>query len=277
MLSDPVRHGWVDVGGLRLHHLVWQSHLVRHNETGAGRPLVCLHGVTGQAWVWAAFASELSDRPVIALDLRGHGDSSWAPDGDYATSTHAADTLAVLDRLGLGPVDLVGLSWGGLIAAALAAAYPAQVARLVMIDVPPSFDQPADSPPPRPADFASAAGVVAYERSANQHADPATLELFAFGGVRPGPAGRLVRKHDEVFLKRWPFRDEDHWSLLPRLALPTLVVRATDSPVLSEEVADRMVASMGQAERVDIGPSGHLVPIDAPRALAAVIARFTAT
>jgi pimeloyl-ACP methyl ester carboxylesterase len=213
---------------------------------------------------------------VIALDLRGHGDSSWAADGDYATLTHCADTLAVLDRLRLGPVDLVGLSWGGLIAAAVAASHPEQVASLVMIDVPPSFDQPADSPPPRPADFGSHADVVAYERESNRHADPATVDVVAFGGVRPGPAGRLVRKHDEVFLQRWPFRDDDHWSLLPRLALPTLVVRAADSPVLSAEVADRMVAVMGQAERVDIGPSGHLVPIDAPGPLAAAVARFTA-
>jgi pimeloyl-ACP methyl ester carboxylesterase len=269
MLSNLVRHGWVDVGGLRLHHLVWNRGI------GAGRPLVCLHGVTGQAWAWAAFASELTDRPVIALDLRGHGDSSWA--ADYATFTHAADTRAVLDALSLGPVDLVGLSWGGLIAAAVAASSPALVARLVMIDVPPSFDQPADSPPPRPADFASHAEVVAFERESNRHADPVTIETVAFGGVRPGPAGRLVRKHDEVFLKRWPFRDEDHWSLLPRLTMPTLVVRAADSPVLSAEVANRMVEAMPHAERVDIGPSGHLVPIDAPGPLAAAVARFTAT
>jgi pimeloyl-ACP methyl ester carboxylesterase len=271
MLSDAVRHGWVERGDLRLHHLLWNSGI------GAGRPLVCLHGVTGQAWAWAAFAGELASRPVFALDLRGHGDSSWAADGDYATSTHAADTRAVLDASDLGPVDLVGLSWGGLIAAALAASSPALVARLVMIDVPPSFDQPADSPPPRPADFSSHAEVVAFEQESNRHADPAAIEPVAFGGVRPGPAGRLVRKHDEVFLKRWPFRDEDHWSLLPRLTMPTLVVRAADSPVLSAEVADRMVEAIPHAERVDIGPSGHLVPIDAPGPLAAAVGRFTAT
>jgi pimeloyl-ACP methyl ester carboxylesterase len=59
--------------------------------------------------------------------------------------------------------------------------------------------------------------------------------------------------------------------------MPTLVVRAADSPVLSAEVADRMVEAIPHAERVDIGPSGHLVPIDAPGPLAAAVGRFTAT
>jgi pimeloyl-ACP methyl ester carboxylesterase len=273
--TSPVRHGWVQVGDLRLHHLVWD------NGSDAARPLVCLHGVTGHAWAWTGFAlavaSAGASRPIIALDLRGHGDSSWAPDGDYATLTQAADTLAVLAALGVGAVDLVGLSWGGLIAAAVAADHPDRVTRLVMIDIPPSFDQPADSPPPRPVDFGSHDDVAAFERQSNPHADPSTIEALAFGGVRPGPGGRLVRKHDELFIKRWPFRDEDHWALLSRISTPTLVVRAAGSPVLSSEVADRMVATLPGAERLDIDPSAHLIPVDAPGPLAASVARFTAT
>ncbi len=241
-----------------------------------GAPVVLLHGVTGHAWLWPAVAQRLAERPVYALELRGHGDSSWSPDGDYATATHAADTLAVIDSLGVAAVDVVGLSWGGLVGAALAAAHPARVHRLVLIDVPPSFDQPPDAVPERPADFATHAEVAGWERAANRFASDEAIELAAWGSVRPGPAGRLVRKHDPFFLSRWPFRAENHWPELGRIRCPALVVRADQSPVLSADMAERMVEQLPNGRLVDVGPSGHLVPLDAPGALADALVGFLA-
>jgi pimeloyl-ACP methyl ester carboxylesterase len=263
-----VRHGWIERGDLRLHHLALTS--------GQGPPVVLIHGVTGHAWLWPGVAERLPGRTVYALELRGHGDSGWSPDGDYTTATHAADAAAVVDRLGLPPVDLVGLSWGGLVGAHLAAEHPGAVRRLVVIDVPPSFDQAPDAVPERPADFASHAEVVAWERAANRFATDAAIDLVASGSVRPGAGGRLVRKHDTVFLARWPFRSENHWPVLGRIRCPVLVVRADQSPVLAADVAARMVEAMADARLVDVGPSGHLVPLDAPGPLGRVLSSFLA-
>ena len=59
-----------------------------------------------------------------------------------------------------------------------------------------------------------------------------TLRAYAALSTRPAEDGRLVKKHDETFLHRWPFRSDDHWDVLARLERPLLVIRAGDSPVL---------------------------------------------
>jgi pimeloyl-ACP methyl ester carboxylesterase len=227
--------------------------------------------------MWHACAPRLAEAgPVLALDLRGHGDSSWAPDEDYRTATHAADVVAVLDALELRTVHLVGLSWGGLVAATVAAATPERVERLVMIDVPPSFSVAPSALPERPGSFADQAAVTAWEATANAYADQLTVAVVAAGSVRPGPGGQLVRKHDPSFLRTWPFRAEDHWPAVQRVKAPTLVVRAIDSPVLAAHVAQQMVDTMADARLIEVGPSGHLVPLDAPGPLGAAIADFLA-
>jgi pimeloyl-ACP methyl ester carboxylesterase len=186
----------------------------------------------------------------------------------------ASDVGAALDELGLGPVDLVGLSWGGLVGATLAAARPDLVRRLVMIDVPPEFDQAPDAVPPRPASFADLDEVAAFEAAANRFAPADQIAVLAAGSVRPGPAG-LERCHDPVFLGEWPFRAEDHWAAVRAVGCPALVVRAEDSFVLSAELAAAEAAALG-ATLVEIGPSGHLVNVDQPARFAEVVLDFLA-
>jgi pimeloyl-ACP methyl ester carboxylesterase len=268
--SQPVAHCWTSVGGMRLHHLRWEG-------TGDGAddatPIVCLHGVTGQAWAWNGCAPLLAGRaPVLAVDLRGHGASSWAADGDYSTATMAADVAASLDELGLRPVDVVGLSWGGLVGATLAAARPDLVRRLVVVDVPPEFGQAVDDVPPRPGAFTDLDEVIAFEAAANAHAPAEHVAVLAAGSVRPGLSG-LERCHDPYFLHEWPFRAEDHWPAVRGVTRPALLVRARDSFVLSEELATAEAAALG-AELVEIGPSGHLVPVDQPALFAEAVLRF---
>jgi pimeloyl-ACP methyl ester carboxylesterase len=71
---------------------------------------------------------------AVALDLRGHGKSPAAPDGDYSIDAFAGDVGALIDHLDLAPAILVGHSLGGVIACATAAAYPDRVAAVVMVD-----------------------------------------------------------------------------------------------------------------------------------------------
>ncbi|MCU1380908.1 MAG: hypothetical protein JWN29_3891 [Acidimicrobiales bacterium] len=258
---------WVDARGLRFHHLRWTG--------GPGTPIVCLHGVTGQAWAWSGAGPLLAtSADVFALDLRGHGDSDWAPDGDYSTATLADDVAAVVEALGIGPVDVVGLSWGGLVATTLAAHRHDLVRRLVVVDVPATFDVPVDAVPVRPESFASLAEVVAYERAANAHAPDEVVAALAAGSVRPRHGGH-VRRHDPIFFTRWAFRAEDHRPAFEAVTCPSLVVRATDSPVLSADAA-RAEADLLGAELIELGPSGHLVPVDAPAAFAAAVLDFLA-
>ncbi|HEX8498017.1 MAG TPA: alpha/beta hydrolase [Actinomycetales bacterium] len=103
-----------------------------------GPPLVLLHGLGEQASTWDEVAPQLATRfRVVALDLRGHGSSTWA--GPYSFTLMRDDVLGVLGALGLDDVVLVGHSMGGVVAYLVAQAQPARVARLVIEDVPPPF------------------------------------------------------------------------------------------------------------------------------------------
>jgi pimeloyl-ACP methyl ester carboxylesterase len=259
-----VAHGFVErAAQLRLHHL---------DFGGEGTPTIFIHGVTGHAAAWSGVAPSLVQHGrCLALDLRGHGDSQWAD--DYATSTHAADVVAVLDALGLERAALVGSSWGALIALATASIAPDRVRRLALVDIEPSFGASETDVAPRPQSFADHAAVVAFERSRNPHAPPALIEIVAAMSVRPGEGSVLVPKFDPYFFARWPFRSDDWWSVLPGIAPPTLVVHAADSFVRGA-VTRRMAATVADGHHVEIADCTHVVPVDAPAALVAVLDDF---
>ena len=237
-----------------------------------------IHGVGSHAWSWLPYATELGEAErALAIDLRGHGDSQWAADGDYRTESHASDVEGVLEAAGARDVTLVGASWGGLVGLVLTVRRPDLVGRLVMLDLAPSSAKDPDDVPPRPASFDRHEEAVAFEHGRNPRASADRWELLATHGTRPGEAGRLVPKHDPLFLRRWPFRAEDHWAALADLGRPLLVVRASDSPVLPAPEADRMIAAARDARLESIAGTGHVVHVDDPAGLAAIVRSFVAS
>jgi len=107
-----------------------------YREEGSGPPLLILHGLFGSGSNWGRIARELAtDHRVLVADLRNHGRSPHAPGMSYAEL--AADVAALLDRLGTGPVTVVGHSMGGKTAMRLALEHPERVARLVVVDIAP--------------------------------------------------------------------------------------------------------------------------------------------
>jgi lipase len=103
-----------------------------------GEPVLAVHGVTGHGGRYRALAERgLPQRRWLAVDLRGHGRSTW--DAPWTARRHVADLLETLDAEGVGRVDVVGHSFGGLLATYLAAAAPGRVRRVVLLD--PAIDQ----------------------------------------------------------------------------------------------------------------------------------------
>jgi len=102
---------------------------------GDGVPVVLLHSLAGDARQWDAQLAHLrATRRAVALDWRGHGRSSAAPDGGWRVEEMAEDVVAAADRLGLQRFVLVGHSAGGSIAIAVAGAHPGRVAGLFLLD-----------------------------------------------------------------------------------------------------------------------------------------------
>jgi pimeloyl-ACP methyl ester carboxylesterase len=121
------RSRFIEVAGSRRHLLEW-------GEPGA--PVVLLqHGMRDHARSWDWVAARLQDRyHVIAPDLRGHGESDWSADGNYAAPAHIVDLADIFACLDLRDVDVVGHSWGGHLALQFAAAFPRAVRSLLVIE-----------------------------------------------------------------------------------------------------------------------------------------------
>src|ERR1017187_3335920 len=109
--TAPVADELIEMRGLRFHYRDWPA---QH----AGAPdLVLLHGFTGHARSWDAFAEAMTDRyRVLALDQRGHGESAWSPEARYGNDEMVEDLQAFVAALKLDASTLVGLSMGGMVA-----------------------------------------------------------------------------------------------------------------------------------------------------------------
>ena len=98
-----------------------------------GPAILCLHGVTGHGQRFRRLADEcLAGRRILAPDLRGHGRSPWTP--PWTAEQHVLDLVELLDAEGLETIDIVGHSFGGLVATHVASAIGEHVGRVVLLD-----------------------------------------------------------------------------------------------------------------------------------------------
>jgi pimeloyl-ACP methyl ester carboxylesterase len=268
----------IDVNGLALHYLDW-------GNDGAS-PMLLLHGFSGHAHTWDTFARAMSGAyRVLALDQRGHGDSGWAPGGAYSVDDHAGDVRAFHDRLGLGPLVLVGLSMGGRNAIRYTATNPGKVARLVIVDIGPDIasrgaERVRRTAAEAPEDFGSVDEAVAYlQRQAvfSTPASAAALRARVEHGLKRLPDERYTWKYDKFL------RDQrrqggapvvDLWPSVRQITVPTLIVRGAESDVFSPETSKRMVEVMPDSRFVEIPGAGHSVPADAPEAFERAVREF---
>lgn len=268
--TAPVAHGYLEHDALVLHYLKFD---------GQGRPVVFLHGVTGSAWDWhhvgRGLSTRLMGRVPIALDFRGHGDSGWSASQNYRSADHAADVCALIDHLGAGPVDLVGYSWGALVAVIVAARKPETVRSVVLADVEASFEQSETDIMPRSRRFASISEAEATRREENPHAPSDLIALTARTGTRAAHDGQIEPKHDPYFFDRWPFRSDSCWDDLTALPQPTLLLHAEDSFVRGK-VMTRMAQVVPNARLVGLPATTHIVPVDNPTGILEPLAEFLA-
>lgn len=256
-----VAHRYVTVDGRRTHLL--------HGEGTVGT--VFLHGVGGSSWTFDATLKAL-DRPGWAsVDLLGYGESSWLADGDYSSARQAKQLRGVLDRLGVGRVNLVGFSWGGLIGLELSR--DSRLDKLVVIDVAPSSELAATQVPPIPETYPAMPDATRAILRLAPRADPEVAERDASLSTTADRDG-FRKKVDPRLLTRWQFRDEDHWDTWRGNARETLLVRGEHSPVLSSREARLMLDDHPNVSFVEIPDSGHLIPLEQPCALAAALADF---
>lgn len=126
MTDEPSSHYFTSQG-VKIHYLDWGN--------AAAPTLLLLHGTRDHARSWDWAARRLRDRwHVVAMDLRGHGDSEWSPDGAYLLPYHLLDVLEMVELLGPEPVTVVGHSFGGNVIARYAGIYPERIRKIVFVE-----------------------------------------------------------------------------------------------------------------------------------------------
>ncbi len=237
-------------------------------------PLVCLHGVTAYGGRFAELAEASTGRfHVLAPDLRGHGHSGWEPPWDV--ETHLAD---LADSVPGGPAVWVGHSFGGRLAAELAAREPERIERLVLLD-------PALSVLPHVA-FDQAelergdAGYESVTSAVQARYDSGRVVLAPRERVLTSDGGHLERGPDGLLRYRYcKSAVIAAWSIMasapPSPArVPTLMVLGAESWLTLDEHAEAYRAALGDLFTLVTVPGGHTVYWDALEETRAALETF---
>jgi lipase len=227
---------------------------------GEGPPLVCLHGISGHGRRFIHLANRLSDRTVIAPDLRGHGSSGKEPPWDIGT--HVLDLLETIDE----PfADWLGFSFGGRVAAQMAAQYPERVRSLILLDAALQF--PADLALKRADGARATESYDGFEAAVKGQKDPDDPYETPREHLAEEVRENFVHE-DGVYTARWePAAVVVGFSELARPAPPP-----TDHPTTSV-VGDRSWVPRAERGEVVELRSGHGVLWDAFDETAAAVER----
>ena len=254
-----------------------------------GEPILFVHGFSHNRVVWEETIAGLPAhwRP-ISIDLRGHGESDWSPEGDYGLGDYAADLSAFLDSIGIHEAHVVGHSLGGNVCTLFAADCPRRVRSLTLVDTGPSLAAAGAAHIVGEVGDAlrSHASIEAFRAQLSMiHplGDSATLDRLAQASLvrridghfelslDPGVLGVGAVDIDMVAVER------DLWRALRSLTCPVLVLRGGLSSILSEKVALEMVNEALAFGRLETLPgAGHAIMIDDAAGLRARLTDFLA-
>ncbi len=266
-----VRRFFVAVDGLRqVSGLQWGD---------ATPELALLHGGAQNAHTFDTVALALA-RPLVALDLPGHGHSDPSPGGSAAVVAHAHDIGRALDQLLTGPRPLVGMSLGGLVALTLAHDRPDLVTSLVMIDITPGVNAEKSkyitdfvNGPPSFDDF-----DALLERTIAHNPTRSVSSL------RRGILHNAIQRPDGTWVWRHQQHPRSHfvappvtelWTMLEELKMPVTLLRALGpGSVVDDEDEAEFLRRCPHANVVPVAGSGHSIQGDAPLVLAALLQRF---
>ncbi|WEK01736.1 MAG: alpha/beta hydrolase [Candidatus Sphingomonas phytovorans] len=269
---------WWSNDGLRLHYRDYPGREDRP-------PIVCLPGLTRNARDFEDLAARLSPEwRVIAVDLRGRGESAYAKDPmTYVPLTYVQDVEALLGELAVPSFIAFGTSLGGIVTMLLAGTAREKIAGALLNDVGPEIETAGLSrirtyvgkSNTWPTWMHAARAVAEANGDVYPHYEIEDWLAMAKRLYRLNSAGRIVLDYDMKIAE--PFRvpgneaGPDMWRALEQLKeVPVLILRGGRSDVLGARTAERMAAALEDAELVTVTGVGHTPALDEPEAVAAI-------
>ncbi len=272
----------------RLSALVWG---------GGEAELVLIHGGAQNSHTWDTVALAL-DRPLVAIDMPGHGHSSWRDDRNYGPELTAAALVPAIEALAPRARLVVGMSMGGLSALVLASQHPELVARLLLVDVTPGVDHAKAKAVidfvRGPEFFESFDAILERTIAHNPTRRRSSLRRGVLHNAKALEDGRWTWRYDRRLFRDPQGMEISHaeggaeqtpdanakleftslWDHVARVKAPTLLCRGDRSPVVSDEDVAEMRRRLPGVEVETVADAGHSIQGDQPLELARIITRF---
>jgi pimeloyl-ACP methyl ester carboxylesterase len=267
----------VDDTGRALSALVWGT---------AAPEIVLLHGGAQNAHTWDTVALAL-DRPLVAIDLPGHGHSDDRPGGPFSPRDNARDIAVAVRAVAPDARMVVGMSLGGLTTIALTAHAPEIVRRAVLVDVTPGIDRDKAAPIAQfiagPDAFESFDDILARTIEFNPTRSEQSLRRGVLHNAVERDDGRWVWRYQRPAIAEGAPKDELEipaeyttlWDDVDGIAVPLMLVRglAAGTVVDDGDVAElRRRKPDARVESVE--GAGHSIQGDKPLELAALLTDF---
>jgi esterase len=261
---------FITVNGLRLHYLDWGS--------PDKQPFIMLHGIGRVAHSFDHIAPKFSqDYHVLAIDMRGHGDSAWSPEGAYLVQDYAKDLEAFVVQLNLRNVVLLGNSTGGRVVQVYAGMHPERVAKLVVEDVGPERTNEIASGFARRVQqeengWASEDELLASLMRGGGTVSEELQRNYAHFGSKQRADGRIVWKRDPNLVKG--FVPTELWAQVLKIKCPTIYILGGASSIVPPETQQKLRESLPVVQIVTMPKLGHYPHQEAPQEYTRIVQTF---
>jgi pimeloyl-ACP methyl ester carboxylesterase len=264
---------FVSVNGLRIHYLDWG------NETKP--PLIMLHGIGRVAHTFDHIAPHfVSNYHVMAVDMRGHGDSDWDPKGAYLVEDYTKDIEALAEQLHLRNIVIWGNSTGGRVAQVFAGLHPELVAKVISEDVGPERPtQVAESVTRQlkqedEKGWSSEDELLAQLKTSNSRTPEEILRAYAHYGSKHRADGRVIWKRDPAIGNG--FVPTELWRFVRQIKSPIIYVVGGRSTIVPAATQEELKKALPQAEIATIPGVGHYPSEENATAYLAIVDKFLA-
>jgi pimeloyl-ACP methyl ester carboxylesterase len=262
---------FITANGLRIHYLEWGS--------SDAPPFILLHGIGRVAHTFDHIAPHFASRyHVIAVDMRGHGDSDWDPKAAYLVEDYVKDIESLAQQLRLRNIVIWGNSTGGRVAQVFAGLHPELVSAVIAEDVGPERPTQVAEGVTRQLRQEDERGWASEEelfnqlRTSNARTNEDVLRAYARYGSKQRSDGRTIWKRDPAIGNG--FVPTELWRFVREIKAPIIYVLGGRSTIVPAATQEELRKVLPQVEIASIPGAGHYPSEENPREFLAIIDKF---